>query len=179
MRTAAGPGFILGLVCFFILVSCDKLQNPYTDYSCNPYPVIQIAVSDLSSAYIVSANKWSWKFQAALTETNGVSVTITELMARVYFNRSWPLGEVVYAGCWELPANGILNRNIVVLSNENIDRIKVFFEGEDENGNRVSGAQNFYPWGRDLSFDTPVPTIGSISLNLLGLAPYIGPLRVF
>lgn len=135
----------LGLICFFIFTGCDELKNPYSPDLTNPYPVIQITFSELTSTYNSDLNCWSWKSQITMTEINGVSSTITELMARVYYNRSWPLGETIYAGRWFLPANGALSYDVVVVSGEKIDRIKVFFEGEDENGNQISGAQNFYP----------------------------------
>lgn len=148
----------LGLICLFILTCCDKLKNPYTDYSHNPYPVIQITMSGLSCAYNSDIDRWSWEFQFTLTETNGVSAVITELMARVYYDRSWPLGETVYVNRWPLPAEGAFSCNIAVISGENVDRIKVFFEGEDENGNHISGAQNFHL--EDFSFYDDKPHHG-------------------
>lgn len=136
---------ILGLICLFIFVSCDGLKNPHSPDLTNPYPMIQITFSELTSTYNSDIDYWSWKSQITMTEINGISSTITELMARVYYNRSWPLGETIYTGHWFLPGNGVISYNVAVISGENVDRIKVFFEAEDENGNHFSGAQNFYP----------------------------------
>lgn len=139
MRTKT---LILGLICLFIFTGCDELKNPYSPDFTNPYPVIQITFSGLTSTYNLDLDCWSWESQITMTEINGVSSTITELMARVYYNRSWPLGETVYAGRWFLPANGTLSYDVAVVSGEDIDRMKVFFEGEDENGNHIAGAEN-------------------------------------
>jgi len=135
---------VMGLMCLFIFISCDKLKNPYSDYSFNPHPVISITISDLTSTYNSELDRWSWEFQVTLTESNGFSATITELMARVYYNRSWPLGETVYDNHYFLPANDTLFYDVAIFSGKNVDRIKVFFKAEDEDRNYFEGAENFH-----------------------------------
>lgn len=133
----------LGLICL-TLIACDKLKNPYSPDLTTPRPIISITISGLSSTYNSDIDGWAWEFQVTLTESNGFSATITELMTRVYYDRSWPLGETVYTDRWPLPARGTLSYSVAVISGENVDRIKVFFEGEDENGGHIEGAQNFH-----------------------------------
>ena len=134
----------IALICFLTLISCDGLKNPYATDLINLNPVIKITIAGLTSIYSPELNRWLWGFEATLTEINGISATITEIEGRVYWNKSWWLDRTVYNGEWVLLASGSIAHEIIIISSENVDRIKVFFEGEDENGNSISGAENFH-----------------------------------